>query len=252
MTRKWEEIEFLDLKERQLLTRLRKSRLNRIAVQDRSKSWGQVRLVAVVTVLIATVSVGAFLFHERVTRLRGDLHEARARIRASRLVGTVEMSTPTTVWAPLAKTDKIEGEFRLRTSPDSRIDLATYLPNSRITLLPRSEVSFLPMATDPEKPDWMSLGMKLEQGAMILHFGQGKPAIETEVPQGVKVQSHLGTYRIEIDKKSAHVYVRGGEVGVTDGGERQETLGPDQHLKIDAGAQFEAPQRFTATTSDFE
>lgn len=252
MTRKWEEIEFLDLKERQLLTRLRKSRLNRIATQDRSRSWRQVKLVTVVTLLLAAVAIGGFMFSERVSKLREDLAEARARMRATRLVGTVEISTPTTVWTPLAKTDKMEGEFRLKTSPEGRVDLASYLPNSRISLLARTEVAFSPVKTDPEKPDWMSLTLKIETGAIILHFGQGNPSVETELPQGAKVLGTRGTYRIDVEAKKSHVFVRGGEVQVTDGGEHTETVSPDQQLKIEDGAQFEAPQRFTATTQVFE
>lgn len=243
--KKWQEIEFLDFKERQTRRRLSKSRQVRIQLEEAAPAASGLKFVAVTALMAVVLGVGGFLYWQHKESLRVAELARRVELVVTEVKGEVEFSTATTPFAPLAVNAHMTETFTVRQGANSRCTIATSLPGSRLVVIDKSQVEIgKPVADshDGESPLLIKAAVKL--GTLMCDFRKGRPRVEVKLPGDVAMRGENGMYKVVVDEAgSSTVLVREAFVNVR-GPKKVGAVKLDERLVISASGEFEKAQKF--------
>lgn len=242
--KKWQEIEFLDFKERQSRRRLSKSRQVRIQLEEAAPPPG-LKFVFVTALMAVVIGVGGFLYWQHKEAARTQELARRTELIVTEVKGEVEFSTATTPFAPLAPNTHMTEAFTIRQSNNARCTVATSLPGSRLVVLDKSQVEFSkPVAGSHEPDSPLRITATVKLGTLMCDFRKGKPHVEVKMPAEVAMRAENGFYKVVVDETgSAIVLVREALVQVKKAAKTVKVK-LDERLLISATGEFEKPQKF--------
>lgn len=244
--KKWQEIEFLDFKERQIRRRTQKSRQVKIQLEENAPSSG-LRFVAVTALMAVVLGVGGFLYYQHQQELRAADLARRTELIVTEVKGDVEYSTATTPFARLKADTRMSETFTVKQGAGARCTVATSLAQSRLVVLDRAQVEIQkPAATshDPAAPLFVTAVVK--QGTLMCDFKQGDPKVEVKLPQSVVLRGQTGFYKVVVEDQRTTVLVRESRVKLsrTDG-KKEGLVRLDERAIINAAGEWGKPEKFT-------
>ena len=243
--KKWQEIEFLDYKERQIRRRTQKSRAIQIELEKDPPSKG-LRVVAVTAVLLVVCGVGGFTYWQHREELRAQELAHRVELSISDVKGDVEYSTATTPFAPLKSDVHPADAFTVRQQAGARVTVVPALGRSRLVVVDKSQVEIAkPHFTDQDPADRLYLNANVKSGTLMCEFRTGDPRLEIKLPSGVLIYGGTGLYKVVVDDKGATVLVRDGRLKVSKADKSKATaVKVDERLVISASGDWERPANF--------
>jgi len=243
--KKWQEIEFLDYKERQIRRRSQRTRAFQLQLeQNRSTTWG-LKLVAVLAVVLVAGVVSYVLAQERFRALQAALFGGRNVLTVAEVVGEVEISSSTMAKRLLKAGETIRDEVTILPGERARCTLTMYWKGCRLVLIDKGGLELGKVTPVKENPDAFFLRVGGKSGSVMFELRSGEPRIEVKTPQGPVGRSSLGFYRYSLEEKESSVLVRDGFVVVTpfdgaDKSKRVRVIG-DQRLAITKAGELDKP-----------
>ena len=248
MAKKWQEIEFLDLKERQIRRRAQKTRevKQEIAAAEPEQTRRKGLVFALAAVVVA---VGGVMFHQaQQDKIARDVAR-RSLLSVTEVKGAVEWLTPTQPVGPLKDGVQVPAGFTVKQEATARSVFEPFLKSTRFVVKEKALVDFdEAKAEGPEHADRLTLRVTVKLGTFMVEARSGDPRVEIRLPSGVQVRAQQGFYKVIVDDKgTSDVQVRDGVAVVqkTDGSKKREVLKPDQRVIVTAG-EWQKPQSFQA------
>jgi len=245
LAKKWQEVEFLDYKERQIRRRSQKSRELEQRYHRASPGIRGVKIVAVLSILFVGFVVAYVFWQERIKTLSGVLFASRTTLVTTEIVGVVDVSLPTRMSTSLKAGDRFTEDLVLSLSERSRCTFSTCYPNSRIVFIDRGTAEISKIAMVPGSSEDIEVRINGKQGLCLIDARVGEPRIKIQVPQGAAVYSQRGLFQVGFDEKESFVLVREGRVVVApmDNPDKAKRtpIGPDERLVIRKGPNWDKP-----------
>jgi len=244
--KKWQEIEFLDFKERQIRRRTQKSRAIQLEAEINAPQQSGLRFVAVFAVLIVVLGVGGVTYVHHRDEARGVELAKRTELAVGELKGEVQFSTATAPFAPLKTGDRMAEAFTITMPARGRAVLSTSLAGSRIVVMEKANVELQrPQVHEGEPLDRLYLTALLKQGTVMCEFRKGEPRFEIKLPQSVTVRCGNGLYKVVVEENgTATVLVREGRVKVIGSDKKEALVKVDERAVISATGECAKPANF--------
>lgn len=242
--KKWQEIEFLDFKERSTRRRTQKSRQVQIKREEAAPAASGLKFVAVTAVAAVVLGVGGFFYHQHQQELRATELARRTELIVTEVKGDVEYSTATTPFVPLKVDTHFSESFTVKQGANARCTVATSLPRSRLVVIDKAQVEIQKPRADSHDgatPLYVTANVKL--GTLMCDFKKGEPKLEIKLPQDVVLRGQTGMYKVVVeDPGVSTVLVRESLVKVS--GKKDVLVRLDQRLQINASGDWEKPSKF--------
>lgn len=247
MAKKWQEIEFLDLKERQIRRRARKTREVKQEIAEAEPE--QTRRKGLVFALAAVIlAVGGVVVHQaQQARIARDV-QRRSHLAVREVKGDVEWLTPTQPVAALKEGLQVTDGFTVRQKAGGRVVFEPFLGSTRFVLKEKAEADVDEVkAEGPEHTDRITLRVTLKLGTFMVEARSGDPRIEVRAPHDVQVRAQQGFFKVIVDDKgNADVQVRDGLAVVQNNKtKKKEVVKVDNRLIVTNG-EWQKPQSFQA------
>lgn len=247
MAKKWQEIEFLDLKERQIRRRTQKTREVKQEIAEAEPE--QTRRKGLVFALVAVVfAVGGVVVHQaQQARIQRDI-QRRSHLAVREVKGDVEWLTPTQPVAPLKEGLQLLAGFTVRQKTGCRVVFQPFLASTRFVLKEKAELDVDEVkAAGPEHADRITLRVNLKLGTFMVEARSGDPRIEVRLPNDVQVRAQQGFFKVIVDEKgNADVQVRDGLAVVQKSKDKKKEIVKVDNRLIVTGGEWQKPQTFQA------
>jgi hypothetical protein len=249
LAKKWQEIEFLDLKERQIRRRAQKTK--EVKQEIAAAEPEQTRRKGLVFGLVAVVVVvgGVVVWQAQQAKIARDVAK-RSLLAVTEVKGEVEWSTPTSPVAALKDGVSLPAGFTVKQGAAGRTVLTPFLDATRFVVKEKAVVEFDEVkAEGPEHADRLTLRATLKLGTFMVEARSGDPRIEVRLPGGVRVRTQQAFFKAIVDEKGASdVQVRDGVAVVekTDGSKKREVVKVDHRLIVSGAGEWQKPQGFQA------
>ena len=242
--KKWQEIEFLDFKERSARRRTQKSRQIKIQLEESAPSSG-LKFVAITALTAVVLGVGGFLYWQHQQEQRGHDLAQRTELIVTEVKGDVEYSTATTPFVPLKVDTHMSEAFTVRQGPNARCTVATSLPQSKLVVIDKAQVEIgkpTAQSHDASAPLFVTAAVKL--GTLMCDFRKGDPKVEVRLPAGVVMRGQTGFYKVVVEEGgTSTVLVREARVKLT-GPKKEGLVRLDERAVISASGDWEKPAKF--------
>lgn len=224
MAKKWQELEFLDYKERQVRRRAQKKKSllddagllsGQQGVAVGADSRTQVRILVVGTAL--TLVLLLYVLYLR-TGSGGALGQGLSIVRLS---GDVTVTTTLKDWKARMG-ESIPKGVRVVTGADGRVELAAHVSDTRILLFERSELEFTDLRLGSSSQDFQ-LDCRVVRGACVFEFknDKGIGILHARTPQDVELWGKLVYLKVMAADDQSRIIVADGFVKAEAGGEKQ-------------------------------
>lgn len=206
MPKSWQEIEFLDYKERQIRRRSQRTReLEQVGTSKTSDRSRLLRLSVGGLTFLALLSAGIFAYQNYGAA--GLMSAAyRSTLGVASVSGEVEMSTTTSNWEPLKAGARLRSGIHVRTGKSGKVTLSPAIPGSRIVLYENTGLFFEKIQLSAKNPQSAAMTFEMEKGEAVFDFTAGTPLTKLVLPL-VTVWSQLGRYKAQIGKEENRVLV---------------------------------------------
>lgn len=243
--KKWQEIEFLDFKERQIRRRTAKSRQIKIQLEENAPSGG-LKFVALTALMAVVLGVGGFLYWQHQQNQRAAELARRTELIVTEVKGEVEFSTATTPFVPLKQDAHMAESFTVRQGAGARCTVVTSLSGSRMVILDKGQVEIQkPQASSHEPNSPLALGATVKSGTLMCDFKKGDPRVEIKVPPPVVVRGALGVYKVVVEENATTVLVREAKVKLQQtSGKKAGLVSIDERAVIDGAGDWPKPEKF--------
>ena len=238
MAKKWQELEFLDYKERQIRRRAQKKR----RLLDESEGGGddaaeartQVRILIGGIAAIVTVFIYFLVLRSGVVGPVGHGLEIR------RMSGGVVLSGMLKDWKPEVD-EQVPEDVRVVTNRSGKVELGLHVPDTRIYLFENSEVLFKGLRTGSSKD--FQLDMEVIKGEAVFEFKneEGIGILHVETPTGVELWGKLVYLKIDSTPHKTRVIVADGLVKAEGMGDKVIIPG-DRQMISTAGEPITTPK----------
>jgi hypothetical protein len=243
--KKWQEIEFLDYKERQIRRRSQRTRAFHAQIEQSRSSTRGLKVVAVLAFLLVGFVGSYVLMQERFKALQAALFGGRNILTVVEVIKEVDIGGSTMAARPLKVGDTLKDEVTITLGEGARCTLTTFWKGSRIVLLDKGSIDIGKVVPVKENPDAYFVKVGGRSGSVMFEFRTGEPRVEVKTPQGPIGRGSLGFYRYSLDDKESSVLVRDGMVVVSpfDGADKSKKVRvlSDQRLAISKGAELDKP-----------
>ncbi|MBI2944120.1 MAG: hypothetical protein HYY25_07955 [Candidatus Wallbacteria bacterium] len=206
MPKNWQEIEFLDYKERQVRRRSQKTR--ELELTGAAKGVDRTRLIGLSAggALFLLALAGGIYAYTHMGQLGLMSASARSVLTVASVSGEVESSSATTGWEGLKKGTKVSSGTHIRTGKNGKVVLLPSLPKSRIVLFEDSSLMFEKIQLAAKNPVGAALTFEMERGEAAFDFQDGAPILKIVLPV-VTLWARLCRFKTHISKDDNRVLV---------------------------------------------
>lgn len=232
MPKSWQEIEFLDYKERQVRRRSQKTReLQQVAEGPAAPDRRRLLRMSLGGVAFLAMLVGGIFAYQRMGLAGNVSSTSRSVIRLAGVSGQVEVSTASTNPEAIKSGATIISGSTVHTGKNGKVVLLPSLPGAKIILYENSMLSFEKIQLSPEDPESAALFLSLERGEAMIDFPKGKPVMRLELPL-VVLWSRLVRCKVRLGKDVNRILVTRFAAQAEDRADssRKEIIAADQEL----------------------
>lgn len=206
MPKNWQEIEFLDYKERQVRRRSQKTRELEAASGGKGADREKLLRISIGGSLFLALLAGGIYAYTHMGQLSLVSASARSVLRVVSVSGEVETSSATTGWEPLRQGATVNSGSHIRTGKNAKVVLLPSLPKSRIVLFEQSSLMFEKIQISAKNMASAAFTFEMEKGEAVLDFQEGAPLVKLVLPM-VNVFAQNCRYKARIGKDENRVLV---------------------------------------------
>jgi hypothetical protein len=246
LSKKWQEAEFLDYKERQIRRRTQRSKALLKAIEQAAPPARGLKVVLVLAVLVAGGLVGFVTFQDRIKALRAQLLGGRTVLTVTEVRGDVEIGTTSRAAGRPKVGDRFEEALTVSQPAGARVAFGLFWKPARLVVQDKAKVEIGKVILFPDKPDMFRVKVQGQTGTVLAEIRQGEPLIEIVMPQGSLVYGGKGMFRVALDEKESVVIVRDNFVRVTSSDKvRKASVEADQRMIVKKGEEWDKPAPYS-------
>ncbi len=234
MAKKWQELEFLDYKERQIRRRAQKKRRlleesGAISGEHSAAAEGRTQIKILVFGLLS-ISIVFIYFVLLRTGVAGPVGQG---LVLERMTGEVILASMLKEWKPTLN-EAVPENVRVVTARNGKVSLGLHVPDTRVLLFENSEVLFKGLRMGQSQD--FQLDMEMIRGEAVFEFKneKGIGILHVKTPTGVNLWGKLVYLKLVSKPTRTRIIVADGLVKAEGMGEKVIIPGDRQMISTDS------------------